>query len=130
MLAMQLYHSRELVNTMGLGQDFQLGQIPGVTDIAESVNKFTAGVKEVKNAVDSFTQAVAGFKIRTESAVNVSGLEKVTIKAELPSGGEILKRALPPLLVTTAAVVGVAYLVGYFLKRTCPIPARPARVET
>lgn len=115
------YHSNGMSDAMGLDQT-QLGQIPGVTEVTDAIGQFNAGLKELKSTFSAFAETMSRFKLRTASEVKVQGLEQITLKMDLPTGGEIIKRGLPPLIITTAAVVGVAYLVSYFLKRTCPLP--------
>jgi hypothetical protein len=112
------YHTQGFSNAMGT----PLGQIPDVAGIVDAIDKFNAGLKEMKATFSSFAETISGFKLRTASEVKVLGLEKMTVRMDLPTGGEILKRALPPLIVATGAVVGTAYLVSFFLKKTCPLP--------
>jgi len=119
-----VYHTQGFADAMALGQIPSIPEIPDVTGVVEAVEKFNAGLKEMKDTFSSFASAVSGFKIRTEH--QILGLENTKIKLDLPPGGEILKRALPPLIITTAAVVGVAYLVSYILRRSCPMPYRGA----
>lgn len=114
------YHNNGMSDAMAYNT--QLGQIPGITEVTDAVGKFTEGVKELKSTFASFAETMSAFKLRTASEVKIQGLEQLTLKMDLPTGGEIIKRGLPPLIITTAAVVGVAYLVSHFLKRTCPPP--------
>jgi len=118
MLAIQ--HSHRLASAMGLGQipNIPVPEVPGVIKeipgaVTSGVDEIVKGVKSLSTDVNLLIDTIRDFRFRTEHDVRVT---MPPLKIELPPPGSILRAVLPPILITTAAIVGTAFAFNWALR--------------